>query len=152
MSNKNKHKGKGGRGDLGVTGGTGKAIVVGAVQRKGNVVTRVIERTDAATLNRFVHETVSHHFSVLSTDDHRGYRFLDKSIPPGMVHDGAGEYVCGAIHANTIAGFWSIVKRGIVGTFHKVSKKYLHLYVNELEFLYNNRLNADIFGAAVKAC
>ena len=44
-----------------------------------------------------------------------------------MVHHGEGEYVCGAIHTNTIEGFWSIVKRGIVGTFHKVSKKYLHL-------------------------
>ena len=47
---KNKHKGKGGRGDFGGTGGTGKFIVVGAVQRKGNGVARVIERTDAATL------------------------------------------------------------------------------------------------------
>ena len=149
---KNKHRGKGGRGDFGGTGGTGKTIVVGAVQRKGNVVARVIERTDAETLNRFVHETVSHHVSLLSTDEHKGYRYLDKSFRHGMVNHSAGEYVCGAIHTNTIEGFWSIVKRGIVGTFHKVSKKYLHLYVNEFEFRYNNRLNADIFGAAIKAC
>lgn len=149
---KNKHKGKGGRGDFGGTGGTGKFIVVGAVQRKGNVVARVIERTDAATLNRFVHETVSHHVSLLSTDDHQGYRKLDPSIPHGLVHHADGEYVCGAIHTNTIEGFWSIVKRGIIGTFHKVSKKYLHLYVNEFEFRYNQRMNADIFGAAIKAC
>jgi len=125
---KNKHKGKGGRGDF---GGTGKFIVVGAVQRKGNVVARVIERTDAATLNRFVHETVSHKVSLLSTHDHSGYRSLDPSIPHGMVHHADGEYARGAIHTNTIEGFRSIVKRGIVGTFHKVSKKYLHLYVNE---------------------
>ena len=51
---------------------------------------------------------------------------------------------------NTIEGFWSIVKRGIIGTFHKVSAKYLPLYVNEFEFRYNNRNNADIFGAAIK--
>ena len=149
---KNKHKGKGGRGDFGGTGGTGKFIVVGAVQRKGNVVARVIERTDAETLNRFVQETVSNHVSLLSTDDHSGYRKLDPSIPHGMVHHAEGEYVCGAIHTNTIEGFWSIVKRGIVGTFHKVSKKYLHLYVNEFEFRYNQRMNADIFGAAIRAC
>ena len=53
-------------------------------------------------------------------------------------------------------GFWSIVKRGIVGTFHKVSKKYLPLYVNEFEFefefRYNNRKNADIFSTAIRAC
>lgn len=63
---------------------------------------------------------------------------------------GAGEYVCGAIHANTIEGFWSIVKHGTIGIFHKVSREYLHLYVNE--FRYNQRKNADIFGAAIKAC
>jgi ISXO2-like transposase domain len=44
------------------------------------------------------------------------------------------------------------MKRGIVGTFHKASKKYMHLYVNEFEFRHNQGLNADIFGAAIKAC
>ncbi len=44
------------------------------------------------------------------------------------------------------------MKRGIIGTFHKVSRKYLPLYVNEFEFRYNNRMNADILGAAIKAC
>ena len=127
---KNKHKGKGGRGDFGGTGGHRKAIVVGAVQRKGNVVARVINSTDAKTLNRFVNETVSHKVSLVSTDDHRGYHYLDKNFPHGMVHHSAGEYVHGNIHTNTIEGFWSLVKRGIIGTFHKVSRKYLPLYVN----------------------
>jgi len=149
---KNKHKGKGGRGDFGGTGGHGKSIVVGAVQRKGNVVARVIENTDADTLNRFVDETVSHKVSLVSTDDHRGYRYLDKNFPHGMVHHGEGEYVHGNIHTQTIEGFWSLVKRGIIGTFHKVSRKYLPLYVNEFEFRYNNRNNPDIFGAAIRAC
>ena len=53
---------------------------------------------------------------------------------------------------NTIEGFWSILKRGVVGTFHKVSKKYLHLYVAEFQFRYNNRENADIFGTAINGC
>jgi hypothetical protein len=47
-------------------------------------------------------------------------------------------------------GFWSIFKRGIVGTFHKISAKYMPLYVAEFQFRYNNRENADIFGAAIK--
>jgi len=58
----------------------------------------------------------------------------------------------GAIHTNTIEGFWSIVKRGIIGTFHKVRHKYLPLYDNEFEFRYNNRNNSGIFGAAIPAC
>ena len=112
----------------------------------------MIERTDAATLNRFVNETVPNRVSVISTDDHRRYHFLSKIRPHGLVHHAEGEYVCGAIHTNTIEHFWSIVKRGIVGTFHKVSRKYLHLYVNEFEFRYKQRMDADIFGAAIKAC
>ncbi len=149
---KNKHKGPGGRGDFGGTGGTRKSVVVGAVKRKGNVIARVIEKADAFTLNRFVREVVSHKVSLISTDDHRGYRYLDNHFPHGMVHHSEGEYVHGNIHTQTIEGFWSIVKRGVIGTFHKVSRKYLQLYVNEFEFRYNNRKNADIFGTAIKAC
>ena len=44
------------------------------------------------------------------------------------------------------------IKRGIIGTFHKVSKKHLLLYVGEFEFRYNNRMNPDIFGAVIRAC
>ena len=149
---RNKHKGKGGRDDMGGTGGTGKEIVVGAVQRKGNVVAKVIANTSAAVLNAFVQETVSHKVSLISTDEHAGYSRLNGEFPHGIVRHGRDEYVCGAVHTNTIEGFWSIVKRGIVGTFHKVSKKYLPLYVNEFEFRYNNRNNPDIFGVAVRSC
>jgi len=67
----------------------------------------------------------------------------------GSVNHSQGEYVVGAIHTNTIERFWSQFKRGVMGTFHKVTPKYLPLYVAEFEFRYNNRLNPDIFGAAV---
>src|SRR5450759_3225115 len=149
---KNKHKGKGGRGDFGGTGGTGKAIIVGAVRRKGNVIARVIDNTSAETLDAFVRETVSTKVSLISTDEWKAYRKLGLDFPHGVVCHSKDEYVNGAIHTNTIEGFWSIVKRGIVGTFHKVSRKYLPLYVNEFEFRYNNRMNPDIFGAAIRAC
>lgn len=112
----------------------------------------MIENVRAETLNAFVHETVSDKVSLVSTDDHKGYCYIDKHFPHGMVHHAQGEYVHGAVHTNTIEGFWSLVKRGIIGTFHKVSKKYLPLYVNEFEFRYNNRNNPDIFGAAIAAC
>ena len=149
---KNKHKGPGGRGGMGGTGGTGKAIVAGAVKRKGNVIARVIENTSKETLDAFVRMAVSDKVSLISTDEWRGYSYLGKTLPHGVVRHSQDQYVNGAIHTNTIEGFWSIVKRGIVGTFHKVSKKYLPLYVNEFEFRYNNRMNPDIFGAAIRAC
>jgi hypothetical protein len=51
-----------------------------------------------------------------------------------------------------IEGVWLILKRGVVGTFHKVSAKYVPFYVAEFAFRYKNRHNEDIFGAAVSAC
>jgi hypothetical protein len=60
--------------------------------------------------------------------------------------------VVGAIHTNTIEGFWSIFKRGIVRTFHKVSRKYLPLHVAEFQFRYNNRENDNIFAEAIQGC
>jgi IS1 family transposase/transposase-like protein len=129
-----------------------KFIVIGAVKRKANVIARVIESTDTATFDRFVRETVSDKVSLLTTDEHSGYRHLAADYPHKFIRHGAGQYVIGAVHTNTIEGFWSILKRGVVGTFHKVSKKYLPLYVAEFQFRYNNRMNADIFSAAIEGC
>jgi transposase-like protein len=148
---KNRHDRWGGGGTGGV--GSGKAVIAGAVRRKGNVVARVIENVRAVTLEGFVHEAVSHKVSLLVTDQWVGYRHLNKEYPQHVTVDHAkGDYVVGAIHTNTIEGFWSLIKRGMVGTFHKVSKKYLPLYVAEFQFRYNNRENADIFGTAISGC
>jgi predicted RNA-binding Zn-ribbon protein involved in translation (DUF1610 family) len=144
---KNKHADK----RSGVRGPSGKLPVVGAVERKGQVVARVVAHTDAATLHGFIREAVSTKVDLLATDDARGYMGL-QGYPHESVRHSQGEYVVGAVHTQTIDGFWSLIKRGIMGTFHKVSAKYLPLYVAEFEFRYNNRNNADIFGAAVARC
>ncbi len=149
---KNRHKDKRGGGDG--TGGTGsgKATIAGAVSRKGNVVARVIENVRASTLTEFVRESVSTKVSLLCTDQWVGYKHLNKEYPHATVDHARGQYVVGAVHTQTIEGFWSIFKRGVVGTFHKVSKKYLPLYVAEFQFRYNNRENSDIFGEAISGC
>jgi transposase-like protein len=150
---KNKHKGPGGKGGGG-QGGSGKAIIIGAAERGGNVIARAIESIDTKTVVEFVREVVSHKVSLISTDEASAYKTLShkERFPWGYVTHSRGEYVQGAVHTNTIEGFWSMVKRGIVGTYHKVSAKYLPLYVNEFEFRYNNRKNPDIFGTAIRAC
>lgn len=132
-----------------VSGASDKMVVAGAIQRGGKVLARVIARADNVTLRRFINEAVSHNVSLLSTDDAGYYRTGLSRFKRGSVNHSKGEYVVGAIHTNTIEGFWSQFKRGIIGTFHKVTAKYLPLYVAEFEFRYNNRLNDDIFGAAV---
>lgn len=139
---KNRHKdkrgGPGGTGSAGGTGGTGKAIVAGAVRRKGSVVARVINSVSRKALSAFVQSTVSQKVSLLCTDQWRGYMGLDEKYPHGVVNHSKGEYVVGAIHTNTIEGFWSLFKRGIMGAYHKISAKYLPLYVVEFQFRYNN--------------
>ena len=147
----NKHRNK--RDGSGTGGlGTGKTAVIGAVSRKGNVVARVIATTDTATMDRFVRETVCNKVSLIATDEHSGYRLLKDAYPHGVIRKSTETYVHGNVHTNTIEGFWSILKRGVVGTYHKVSRKYLPLYVAEFQFRYNNRQNADIFGTAVGRC
>ncbi len=140
-----RHHGKGGG------AGTGKTPVIGAVQRKGNVIARVLDHVNRVNVEEFVREAVSHKVSLLATDEHQVYSGL-KEYPRQSVHHKREQYVVGAVHTNTIEGFWSIFKRGVVGTFHKVSEKYLALYVAEFQFRYNNRMNSDIFGATISGC
>jgi transposase-like protein len=146
----NKHNYGSGKGTGGV--GSGKTPIAGAISRKGNVVARVVENVQAATLEKFVGESVSDRVSLLVTDHWVGYKHLGNRFPHKTINHAQGEYVVGAVHTNTIEGFWSIFKRGVVGTFHKVSKKYLPLYIAEFQFRYNNRLNQDIFGTAISSC
>jgi transposase-like protein len=146
----NRHwdKKSGGRGGA----ATGKTPVIGAVQRKGNVIARVLKSVTAEAATGFVREVVSNRVSLLATDAWSGYDKLNTEYPLRSVDHHKGQYVVGAIHTNTIEGFWSIFKRGVIGTFHKVSEKYMPLYVAEFQFRYNNRANADIFGAVIGGC
>jgi ISXO2-like transposase domain len=73
-----------------------------------------------------VREAVSEKVSLLCSNDWAGYVRLKKDFPHAIVDHHAGQHVVGAVHTQTIDGFWSLIKRGVVGTFHKVSRKYLH--------------------------
>lgn len=156
----NRHKGKRGGGQGGGGGGigSGKIPVVGAVSRKGNVVARVVSDVSADTLNKFIRETVSDKVSLVCTDQFKSYERVGGYRPHASVDHAIGEYVrhdqelVGAVHTQTIEGFWSIFKRQVIGTHHKISRKYLPLYVAECQFKYNNRQNADIFGEAIAGC
>lgn len=143
---KNKHKRLRGKGKA-----TPKAAIIGAVERKGSVVTRVLGSLSAVDMQRFVREAVSTKVSLLATDEHVAYKGLGEYPHESVMHS-AQQYVVGAVHTQTIEGFWSIFKRSIVGSYHKVSEKYLPLYIAECQFKYNNRDNANIFGLAIAGC
>lgn len=131
--------------------GSGKTPVIGAVERQGNIVARVLSSMTSKAAQAFVREVVSDKVSLLATDESRVYDGL-REYPRRSVEHQAHQYVVGAVHTNTIEGFWSLFKRGVVGTFHKMSEKYMPLYVAEFQFRYNNRTNPDIFGTAVAGC
>ena len=143
---KNQHKSK----RIAGRGPTGKVSVVGAIARKGNVIAQVAERMDADTLRGFVKNVVSKKVELVATDDNAAYKSLPED---GYKHDFVShrqdEYVRGVVHTANIDNFWSMLKRGVIGTYHNVSKKYLPFYLNEFSYRYNNRKNPDIFQEVV---
>jgi transposase-like protein len=138
---------------MGIPGGSTKMGVIGAISRKGNVVCRMIESTDERTLTKFVRETVSTKVRILATDDYISYNNLtDEGYRHRSVRHTEKQYVHGDVHTNSMESFWSLLKRGVLGTYHNVSRKYLPLYLNEFVFRHNNRKNTDMFGAAIASC
>ena len=133
-------------------GPSGKIPVIGAIARKGNVVCKVIENLGHMNLDGFVREAVSDKVSLVVTDEGGGYGRLGQSFPHEVVTHSANEYVRGNVHTNNLESFWSLLKRGIMGTYHKVGKTYLPLYLAEFSFRHNNRKNPDIFDAIVAGC
>ncbi len=115
--NKNKHRNKRkGR------GAAGKIAVLGAISRKGSVVAKVTERLDAETMTRFVRGAVSDKVSLVATDEHPSYVDLQKYYNHQSVDHSREEYVRGLVHTATIDSFWSLLKRGIMGSFHNVTR------------------------------
>jgi transposase-like protein len=135
---KNKHYGK--------RGGNGRSLdtktpVFGMVERSGRVVAMVTPDAKAKTILPIIHERVLP-ATVVYTDDYPIYDKLSEHTN-GYVHRRIQHtekvYVMGDVHTNTIEGFWSLVKRGIGGVYHSVSRKYLQTYLDEYSFRYNRR-------------
>jgi len=115
---------------------TDKTPVVGVKDRATNqVAARVVDRTDAATLQGFVHDHTEDDAMVF-TDDARGYVGLPHHA---SVSHSAGQYVDGMAHVNGMESFWAMMKRGLNGTYHHVSIKHLDRYVNEFAGRHNTR-------------
>jgi len=132
--------------------GYGKVGVVGAIARKGSVVARVIGGMDARTLKGFVNPTVGDEVTLIATDENPSYSYIDphKMNVHQVVNHTRGEYVRGSVHTNNIESFWSLIKRGVIGTYHHVSKDYLPLYLNEFSWRFNNRKNSEMFADLIQ--
>jgi transposase len=116
-----------------------KTIVMGMVERGGNVLTRIIPNVRTKTLLPVVEKHIAKG-STISTDEHHPYTRLRKAgYKHGRVKHNIREWVRGIHHTNTIEGFWSHLKNSIKGTHVHVSKKHLAKYLAEFEYRYNMR-------------
>ena len=120
----------------GIRGAHGKMIIAGVKDRGTKQVrVRVVDRTDMATLDPFVRKHARG--APIYTDENKAYQRLPNHE---SVKHGVGQYVNGQAHCNGMESFWSMVKRGYHGTYHKMSPKHLPRYVAEFEGRHNSRL------------
>ena len=135
---KNKHRNKRTKGNI---GGMGKTMVFSLIERETGRVrsTTSIPSVNAQTLKPYIQSQLCP-TTRLITDSERPLRAVAPLVASHeTVNHSAGEYVRGDVHSNTVEGFFSILKRGIVGTFHHVSPQHLQRYVTEFDFRYNHR-------------
>ncbi len=124
--------------------GTEKAPVMVLVERNGRSVSRPVENVTGNTLKSAIRETVDRK-SVIMTDEWKSYRGIGKDFEGGhhVVNHGEGVYAVGIINTNTAESYFAILKRGVHGTFHHVSKKHLFRYCDEFSFRWNHRREMD---------
>jgi transposase-like protein len=129
--------------------GKGKQIVVAIRQRGGDVRFFRAEDAKSGTLAKYIAENISKDVECIVTDDFSAY-------PSAMtenefdehhftINHSWKEYVNGEIHTNSVENAFSLLKRGVIGTWHKISAKHLPAYLAEMEFRFNRRKNHDLF-------
>jgi transposase-like protein len=123
--------------------GKDKTPVFGLVERNGRVVAMRVRNTKKSTLMPLIHKNVSKHATIM-TDEFKSYKGLGNMFAHEVIRHGSGQYVVGNAHTNTIEGFWSLLKRGIIGIYHNVSEKHLDAYFDEFEYQYNTKDITDV--------
>lgn len=132
----------------------GKQAVAGVLQRTiedghSKVIAKVVKKESAAEMKGVIRQHIIPGASVM-TDEHRAYMALTKN---GWKHEIVAhtkeEWVRGDVHTQGVENFWSLFKRGVIGSFHSVSVKHLHRYLNEFSFRFNNRESQEIFAMIV---
>jgi len=124
-------------------GGVGKAIVMGVLERAGELRAGVVENAKSVTLQGVIRANVAPG-AVVYTDEAKAYRSLDGTYSHYTVNHSAGEYVRDEhAHTNSIESVWALLKRQIIGIHHWVSPKHLSRYVDEISWRYNHRAMAE---------
>jgi len=124
--------------------GTKKVPIVALVERGGNVRARKVDRVDGKTLKTAIRKNVDRS-STIMTDEFRVYHGIGKEFAGGhyTVNHSQGEYVNGDASTNEVESYFALLKRGVVGSFHHVSKQHLDRYCDEFSFRWNHRQISD---------
>jgi transposase-like protein len=124
-----------------------KTMVMGAIERGGNVRLEVGQLpATKETLHAFIKAKIADESMAVFTDEHKAYQNIaDRNTIHATVDHARKEWVRGIVHTNTLENVWSLFKRSIVGSYHQVSVKHLNRYVDEFEFRFNNRDNPFLF-------
>jgi transposase-like protein len=127
-----------------------KEVVIGIRQRNGDL--RFFHAADAksGTVAQYIRENVSEDVDVIVTDEYVSYPFaMQKAGVPAEKHKTIRHknrvYVQGDVHTNTVESAFSLLKRGIMGSWHKISAKHLPAYLDEMTFRFNRRKSANLF-------
>ncbi len=115
-----------------------KTVVFGMVERKGSVKAKIVEHASLYHLEPEIYNNISRDAQVYS-DSWSSYSSLKLDFKHDVINHSKEDYVKGDIYTNTIEGFWSLLKRGVYGIYHHVSKKHLQFYIDEFCFRYNTR-------------
>ena len=141
------HRGKRGRGS------ENKTPVFGMIERGGDLRSLPVKSVNRKTLEPVIHKNVREGSTIMS-DEWRAYNGLAEYYTHHRIGHLKKEYVRGEVHTNNIENFWSLLKRGIIGIYHHVSKEHLRQYCEEFEYRYNTRKtkDADRFVATLGRC
>ncbi len=146
---RNMHKSKRARKITG-TGGKDKVVVMGMMERGGNVRAFVVDNRRKKELQKNVREHVEAGAAIFS-DELKSYDGLESDYQHQVINH-AVEYANGNVHTNSMENFWSLLKRGLHGTYISVEPFHLFRYLDEQTYRFNNRhmTDAERFDMAVK--
>jgi transposase-like protein len=119
-----------------------KTVMFGLLERKGKVVAYKIPNTQRATLIPLINQGVAKGSTVI-TDEYFAYRGISSDYTHLSIQHNQDIYVNGIAHTNSIEGFWSLFKRGIIGIYHNVSEKHINRYLVEFSQRYNTRTTTE---------
>ena len=129
--------------------GTKKRPVIGIRQRNGELRLFHAKEVTGRVLEKFLRDNVGEDVDVFFTDELNAYRGVAQRMgitkKHRMVQHGIKEYVRGSAHTNSIESAFSLFKRGLRGSWHKLSAKHLQAYLEEMCFRFNNRKNSYLF-------